>query len=268
MSMRRTILYPIVLGFFTTMAHAGPGDVYPGDTFHAAPFDFLFGNHIDTHQQLKLKTKSAGKPSTLKGSFYIIFTDDQGAPLGTDPESGLPIARHPRGLVLEDDGVTIRHDEACGLSANIVCVAGWQMRGLSGAAKFVSHEGVNGDDHPIWMVNRAEEALAPAAGMVIPQPGSYTHFHWITRNSNDPRAALVLDPCDKKNAGQLEDQAPAAVNEVCEGWFLEIKAVEDFAFEHGGEIIPVRKGIDNRSHLNLVTNYQSLPAGTITTTRD
>lgn len=265
--MRRVDLCPIVLGFFTMAAYAGPGDVYPGDTFHAAPFDFLFGNHIDTHQQLKLK-KAGGKPSELKGSFYIIFTDDRGVSLGIDPNSGLPKARHPRGLVLEDDGVTIRHDEACGVSPNIVCVVGWRMRGLPGAAKFVSHAGVNGNDHPIWMVNRAEEATAPAPGMVIPQPGSYTHMHWITRGSSDPRSASVLDPCDKKNASQLEDEAPTAVNEVCEGWFLEIKAVKDFAFEHGGEIIPVRKGTDNRSHLNLVTNYRSLPEGTITTTRD
>jgi hypothetical protein len=171
-----------------TAAHAGPGDVYPGDTFHAAPFDFLFGNHIDTHQQLKLKEKTGGKPATLKGSFYIIFTDDQGVSLGIDPDSGLPKARHPRGLVLEDDGVTIKHDEACGVSPNIVCVVGWRMRGLPGAAKFVSHAGVNGNDHPIWMVNRAEEASAPAPGMVIPQPGSYTHMHWITRGSVCPRS--------------------------------------------------------------------------------
>jgi hypothetical protein len=266
--MTRPVLYPIVIAFMATAAHAGPGDVYPGDTFHAAPFDFLFGNHIDTHQQLKLKEKTGGKPATLKGSFYIIFTDDQGVSLGIDPDSGLPKARHPRGLVLEDDGVTIKHDEACGVSPNIVCVVGWRMRGLPGAAKFVSHAGVNGNDHPIWMVNRAEEASAPAPGMVIPQPGSYTHMHWITRGSTDPRAASVLDPCDKKNASQLEDKAPTAVNEVCEGWFLEIKAVKNFAFEHGGEIIPVRKGVDNRSHLNLVTNYRSLPGGTITLTRD
>jgi hypothetical protein len=266
--MKRPTFYPIALVFFATGAHAGPEDVYPGDTFHAAPFDFLFGNHMDTHQQLKLKTAGDGQPGTLKGSFYIIFTDDQGVPLGIDPISGLPKARHPRGLVLEDDGVTIKHDEACGISPNIVCVVGWRMRGLPGAAKFISHEGVNGDDHPVWMVNRAEETLAPAPGMVIPQPGSYTHAHWITRDSTDPRAASVLDPCDKKNAGQLEDELPTAVNEVCQGWFLEIKAVEDFAFEHGGEIIPVRRGIDNRSHLNTVTNYRSLPGGTITPTRD
>ena len=142
------------------------------------------------------------------------------------------------------------------------------MRGLPGAAKFISHEGINGDDHPIWMVNRAEEASAPAPGMVIPQPGSYTHVHWITRSSTDPRASTVLDECNKQKAGQLEDLAPTAVNEVCQGWFLQITAKRNFAFKHGGEIIPVRKGIDNRSHLNTVTNYRSPPVVPITQTRD
>ena len=55
------------------------------------------------------------------------------------------------------------------------------------------------------MVNRAEAPLAPAPGMVIPQPGSYSHVHWITRSSTDPRASLVPDECDKQKAGQLED---------------------------------------------------------------
>ena len=264
----RAIFSLVVFALSGTAANAGPGTVYPGDSFHAAPYDFLFGNHMDTHQQLRLTTTAGGEPKTLRGSFYIIFTDDQGVSLGIDPVSGLRIARHPRGLVLEDDGVTIKYDEACGISPNIVCVVGWRMRGLPGAAKFISHDGVNGDDHPIWMVNRAEEALAPVPGMVIPQPGSYTHTHWITRTSTDPRASNVLDECDKQKAGQLEDQAPTAVNKVCQGWFLEIRAVKRFAFKHGGEIIPVRFGIDNRSHLNTVTNYRSPPVVEITTTRD
>ena len=240
---------------------AWPGDVIPDDVFHAAPFDFLFGNHIDTHIQLELKTKKDGSAKKLSGSFYIIFTDDEGISLGIDEVSGLPIARHPR-------GTNDKHDETCGSSRNIVCVVGWRMRGLPGAAKFISHNGVNGDDHPIWMVNRAEEDRAPAMGMVIPQPGSYTHFHWVTRSGEDPRASLVPDECDKQKAGQLEDMKPIAVNEVCQGWFLQITAMRNFAFKHGGEIIPVRRGIDNRSHLNTVTNYRSPTEVPITKTRD
>ena len=138
------------------------------------------------------------------------------------------------------------------------------MRGQPGAAKFLYHDGVNGDDHAVWMVNRAEEATAPTAGMVIPQPGSYTHFHWITATSTDPRADSVPAECDKNNAGDLEG-APSAVDMVCDGWFLQIKAVRHFAFEHGGELTPVRPGIDNRSHLNLVTNFSNTVA--ITSTR-
>ena len=232
------------------------GVVQAGNNFHGAPFDFLFGNHIDTHQETNLKLDKNGDPGSLFGKFYIIFTGD------IDAASGLPIARHPRGAG--------EHNEECGVDVD--CIVGWEMRGLPGAAKFVSHAGVNGDDHPVWLVNRAEEALAPAPGMVTPQPGSYTHFHWITTTSTDPRASAASAACDKSNAGKLESadgmNNPTAVNEVCQGWFLQIKVVRTFAFEHGGEKIPLRPGLDNRSHLNIVTNYENDTVVPITTTRD
>jgi len=228
--------------------------VQAGNDFHDPPFDFLFGNHIDTHQETNLKTnRRTGNPENLFGKFYIIYTG------AIDMASGLPVARHPRGLA--SDGS--HDDERCGISVD--CVTGWEMRGIPGAAKFVSHSGVNGDDHPLWLVNRAEEARAPAPGMVIPQPGSFTHFHWITTNSTDPRYGNVSAACDKVNAGELETMSPSAVDEVCQGWFLEIKAVRAFAFEHGGELIPIRPGMDNRSHLNVFTNFNNDVE--ITTTR-
>jgi hypothetical protein len=251
--MYKIIFYLAGLFMLVTVGsiHAAPrpGDVAPGDNWQANPFDFTFGNHIDTHVQLKLKNKM-GNPDSISGSFYIIFTDDQGVSLGTDAASGLPIARHPRGTS-ED------HDETCGVSPNIVCVVGWHMDGAPGAAKFISHDGVNGDDHPLWMVNRTEEDTAPETGMVIPQPGSFTHHHWITTTSTDPRAASVSAECDKQKAGQLQDQEPTAVDSVCQGWFLQIQAVREFAFKHGGESIPIRLGMDNRSHLNLLTNFNN-----------
>lgn len=217
--------------------------------FHQAPFDYLFGNHFDTHQETRLDVnRQTGAPVELQGKFYIILTG------ATDPASGLPIARHPRGAA---------NNEACGV--DVKCVVGWELRGLPGAAKFVSHTGVNGEDHPIWLVNRAEEPAAPAPGMVIPQPGYYSHFMWITRTSTDPRAASVPDVCDKNDAGELER---VAVDQVCQGWFLQIKAKRKFAFEHGGEIIPIENGEDLRSHLNIVTNYKSPTQPAITTTRD
>ena len=222
------------------------------DDFHDAPYDFLFGNHIDTHQETKLIINH-GQPKRLKGFFYIIFTGE------IDPLSGLPIARHPRGAaeneVCGDDNDDEFYDEFEDEGDGIECIVGWIMKGKPGVAKFSYHEGVNGNDHPVWMVNRTQ----------IPQPGSYTHFHWITTTSSDPRAAMVPAACDKNNASQLENQLPTAVNATCPGWFLQIKAVEKFAFQHGNEVVPIRSGIDNATHLNLVTNYAEV-AG-ITSTR-
>jgi hypothetical protein len=292
-----------------TVVHSAPrpGSVTPGDDWQSAPYDFQFGNHIDTHTQLRLVAPQ-GKPNKLIGSFYIIFTDDQGVSLGTDPHSGLPIARHPRGLVLHDDG-SIQHDEACGVSPNIVCEVGWHMDGKPGAAKFVSHSGVNGDDHPLWMTNRSPGSNH-GSGMAIPQPGSFSHFHWITPSGNDPRNSTVPAACDEQKAGKLEGDViesadvnvsgaikvkdspnvaatagwtgqkvhsglaetsnPAAVasaeDVVCPGWYLQINARQNFAFQHGGEIIPVHRGIDNASHLNLISNYAIVPGLTPTRT--
>ena len=230
-------------------SHKFPGDVEQGDSWQEAPYDFEFGNHLDTHIQLRLKTKK-GQPKSLRGALYIIFTGD------TDMASGLPIARHPRGDM---------HDETCGIDA-IICVAAWKMSGRPGAAKFLYHSGVNGDDHPVWMVNRAEEELAPAPGMVIPQPGYYSHFHWISEGSTDPREVYVSPACNKINAGALDD-SPSAVDMICEGWFLQIKATQSFAFQHGGETILIRKGSDIRSHLNIVTNFENTTVPEITFTR-
>jgi hypothetical protein len=214
----------LVVGILGAPLHAGD--------FHSPPRDFRFGNHIDTHQETKLVT-SGNAPVRLSGFLYIIYTGE------IDGESGLPLARHPRGAG--------EHNEECGVDVD--CVAGWLINGVPISAKFLYHSGVNGHDHPVWMVNRVD----------IIQPGSYTHFHWITASSNDPRARSVIPPCDKNNAGQLETQALTAVNEYCDGWFLELRATKNFAFEHGGEIIPVRTGIDNATHLNLVTNYEEIP---------
>ena len=205
------------------------------DDFHDAPYDFLFDNHIDPHQQTILRTRRGG-PVSLFGFFYVIFTG------ATDPVSGLPVARHPRGA---------GQNEECGVD-DINCVVGWIMRGKPGVAKFLYHSGVNGEDHPVWMVNRVD----------IPQPRSFTHFHWIGKDSTDPRALEVPEECDVDMAGQLDNNAE---NVVCPGWFLEIRAVRRFAFEHGGEMVPVRPGIDNATHLNLVTNYAEVSG--ITPTR-
>ena len=185
---------------------------------------FEFGNHIDTHQFTKLKVKN-GEPKKLKGDFLIIFTG------ATDPASGLPVARHPRGAA---------QNEEC--SVDVDCEVGWDIKAVPGEAKFLFHSGVNGNDHPVWLINRVQ----------IPQPRSFTHFHWITSTSNDPRSGEVPVECEAQNASDLEG---VAEDVVCPGWFMQITAVQSFAFDHGGEIVPVTRGKDNATHLNLSTNY-------------
>lgn len=81
-------------------------------------------------------------------------------------------------------------------------------------------------------------------------------FHLSGRER--PKAAL-------RNYGVND---PTAVDEICLGWFLQIKAKKKFAFQHGGEIIPITNGADIRSHMNIVTNYENSTVVPITTTRD
>lgn len=211
---------------------------------HAAPFDFRFGNHLDEHQESKLSRGSMH----LHGFLYVTFTDKDGNPIGTTAE-GLRIARHPRA----DMG------EVCGQTVD--CVAGWILTGTlgpgpasgamlnRGEARYLYHSGVNGDDHPVWLTNRVN----------IPQPGpGSSHYHWITDNptvrpaTTDPRAGAIDPLCNVDHAALLTP------NSICLGWYLQLYAVRRFAFQHGGETIPVEPGIDNATHLNVVTNY---PAG-------
>lgn len=230
------------------------GAAHAGQELHKAPYDFLMGNHIDDHMENKMQNDGS-----LKGRLYVYFTGE------IDSASGLPIARHPRGE---------SHNEVCGVDP-IDCVVGWDVRAVPADAVFVSHSGVNGNDHPIWLIPSRND---------IPQPGSYTHFHWITSTSSDYRAASVWDTvCDVQKAAQLEGEVVAgtlqlnggadgewsgadvhagggAENISCPGWLLEITAKRKFAFDHGGEKVAVTNGVDNSTHLNIVTNYAIVPA--------
>jgi hypothetical protein len=48
--------------------------VLADNPFHKAPYEFLFGNHIDTHQENSLTVnRTTGAPDSLLGNFYIIF---------------------------------------------------------------------------------------------------------------------------------------------------------------------------------------------------
>lgn len=157
---------------------------------HAAPYDFLFGNHIDTHQQAKLMPDGE-----LNGALYIEFTGEHTA-------DGYPIAKHT---------------DCNGELAD--CTVGWTFRGVPGEATFAYH--VQGD-HPVWLV---------AARAEIPQPGAFSHFHWL----GSPAMA----------GGLVENTAHA-------GYFLELTAKDVFVFMLGNEQILVRPGLDMATHVNIV----------------
>lgn len=104
-------------------AIAKAGDLYPWNN-HAAPFTFLFGNEIDTHQQ----TRQA-RDGSLFGFFYIQFT----------------------GVVTKDRYRVAEHVD-CG-SAGTDCTVGWTLNGKAIKGTFlyqVDH------DHPVFLVNRQD----------------------------------------------------------------------------------------------------------------
>ena len=72
-------------------------------------------------------------------------------------------------------------------------------------------------------------------------------------HTSDSRVSLIPEVCNQNNASRLEKAG--AQNTTCPGWFIQLRAIRDFIFEHGGEKIHVRPGIDNATHFNLLTNY-------------
>ena len=127
MKKRYLLLIVIVISLLgTTTALAGTS--YPWRD-HASPFDFLFENHIDTHQQGKLTGQ--GK---YKGFLYIKFTGDL-------TEDGVPIATHGNCPEIQDD-----------------CTVGWLLKGVPMQAEYLGHEM---GQHPIWCVADADLPKEP-----------------------------------------------------------------------------------------------------------
>ena len=114
------------------------------------------------------------------------------------------------------------------------CVIGWFLHGKPGQATFLYQNA----DHPVWLVNSRND---------IPQPGSYAHFHWITGQSTDPRP-VTDSRCNAMTAEELEPGT------TCPGYFLELRALKRFAFQHGGERILVDPGVDIATHMNIVAS--------------
>lgn len=106
-----------------SLAFAGEAQAtgYPW-TNHASPYDFVFGNDFDTHQQTR-PTRAGG----LSGFLYIHYNGDVTA-------DGLPVATH-------DD------------CAIVACDVGWLLQGAPAIAAFQYQVD---DDHPVWLVDRRD----------------------------------------------------------------------------------------------------------------
>ena len=89
---------------------------------HAAPFSFLFGNHIDGHQQSIL----AGN-NVLKGFLYIHFMGDT--------VDGVPVAHHTDCTQMPE-----------------MCVPGWSFTGIPVRATLVENPSMH---EPLWCVPAA-----------------------------------------------------------------------------------------------------------------
>jgi hypothetical protein len=236
----------ISLGILTIsllLAAAASGeDRYWND--HADPHNFLFGNHIDTHQETRLYEHGA-RTGELRGWFYVFDSGDTLA-------DGTPILKHCTGTDHYGAG----------------CVAGWRMDAKpciqevnDCQATFLYHD----NDHPVWLLGGRQD---------IVQPGSYTHFHWLTEGlEGDPSYPSSLSEIEEIFFGEqgiinVPDGCNVAManklisGTVCPGYFLQIEVLEPFgygtwAFHHGGEDLLVRPGIDNKTHLNLLTSFPS-----------
>lgn len=121
-------------------AHAA--DLYPWRN-HEPPFNFVFGNDIDTHQQTRLT-----RDGSLFGFFYISFT-------GVKTKDHYPVATHVD----------------CNASSD--CTVGWTLSGKPISATFLYQ---TMDDHPVFLAKRADitQPGSPShfhwLGAVMPMP--------------------------------------------------------------------------------------------------
>lgn len=125
--MKRLLIFVLLLLSFAVAATTYAATSYPWSS-HAAPYDFLFGNHIDTHQQSKLNGKDQ-----LGGFFYIKYTGNE--------VNGVPEAEHGDCDKPEVD-----------------CTVGWKLKGVKSKATLLDkQEG----QHPQWCIEEEEMPRAP-----------------------------------------------------------------------------------------------------------
>ena len=126
--MKKWFILVVVLLSFVSAATAFAAVGYPWNE-HAAPYDYLFGNHIDTHQQSKLNGEDQ-----LEGFFYIRYTGEE--------VDGVPEAMHGN---CSADGID--------------CTVGWKLKGVAAQATLVEKPEEHG--HPIWCIDENDMPQAP-----------------------------------------------------------------------------------------------------------
>jgi hypothetical protein len=243
---------------------------------HAPPYTFLFGNHIDTHQETWLVTNSSLaflgiKKGDLLGYLYIFWVDADGDGITDTTEAGLPIAEH----------CVMPEHYAAG------CFAGWLVHAKpcitevnACRAMFLYH----GHDHPVWLLGphlhhdtsgegMSGEGTLRGSRLDVVQPGSFTHIHWLTSGAThtDDTGMMMHFPSSLEaveDVFETDIHVPEACNvamaenlttgAICPGYFIQLIGTKAFALRHGGELIAVKPGIDNKTHLNLLTDYQAV----------
>ena len=120
--MQKLSLSLAVLALSILTNAAAAADLYPW-LDHAAPFKFLFGNDIDTHQQTR-----QSRNGSLFGFFYVRFT----------------------GVVTRD-----KYEVATHVDCNTVpdCTVGWTLTGKSAQGTYLYQIG---EDHPVFLVARPD----------------------------------------------------------------------------------------------------------------
>jgi hypothetical protein len=136
------ILFASAALALSTFGSAHAADQYPWRN-HEPPFNFVFGNDIDTHQQTRLM-----RDGSLFGFFYIRFT-------GVQTKDHYPVATHVD----------------CNASSD--CTVGWALSGKPISATFLYQ---TMDDHPVFLAKRADitQPGSPShfhwLGAVMPMP--------------------------------------------------------------------------------------------------
>lgn len=159
--MKRLLILALLLISFAVAATAFAAEGYPWND-NARPFNFLFENHIDSHQQSNLIGNSQ-----LTGFFYIKFTGGQ--------EEGLPTAMHADCSKTPAD-----------------CVVGWQLQGVAVTATRVANEG---SGHPTWCINPEDMPQAPGYTH-FHWEGEPEHAHEVPVGSSREGYVLKLTAVD------------------------------------------------------------------------